>query len=206
MECSLNQLQAASAANTPINSANFAQEWQWNTLGSGNGFFLSSTSTAAASNTQTLFRVSLGGANATATQTTYASQISNTHTGTSSSNVALQLSASGGTNNYALIASAGYVGIGITAPTGLLHISGATASIPHLILANSSFTLPPTLATNGAMWYNTASSNSTLNLYKDTGYTKFITLDRNPDFALAATPGVIVSDANGTLSKNADLS
>ncbi len=53
--------------------------------------------------------------------------------------------------------------------------------------------------------YATESSNSSFYLYKDTGVTKLITLDRNPDFALVGTPGVIVSDASGTLSKNADL-
>ncbi|MFN5251114.1 MAG: hypothetical protein ACK5DE_08690, partial [Bacteroidota bacterium] len=35
--------------------------------------------------------------------------------------------------------------------------------------------------------------------------TKFITLDRNSDFAIGSTQGVIVSDTNGSLSKSADL-
>lgn len=197
----LSAITAATGTNT-INNATFAQEWQWNTLAGATGFRLSSTSTAAASNAQTLFAIALSGANGTSTQTTYGATVSNTHTGTSSTNVALQLTASGGTNNYALITTAGLVGFGLTAPTGLVHISGATASIPHLILAASAIT--PSLATNGAMWYNTVSSNSTLNLYKDTGYTKFITLDRNPDLTGAAQ-AFITADTAGTLGRSGDI-
>jgi len=93
-------LTAATGTNT-INNAAFAQEWQWNSLTSGNGLVLSSSSTAAASNTQTVFRVNQTGANATSTQTTYSGYFSNTKTGTSSTNVGLHAAASGGTTNYA---------------------------------------------------------------------------------------------------------
>jgi hypothetical protein len=62
----------------------------------------------------------------------------------------------------------------------------------------------PTLTTNGAMWMNTASSNTSLFLYKE-GVTKFVTLDRNPDFAAGSSSGVIVSDSSGNLTKSSDL-
>lgn len=114
----------ASTASTTINNTNFSQEWQWNTLAGANGFRLSSTSTAAASNLQTLFNVALSGANATSNQTTYGAQISNTHTGTSSTNIALYTSASGGTNNYSAIFNAGNVGIGTLTPVSKLQVSG----------------------------------------------------------------------------------
>ena len=194
----LNQLQAASAANTPINSANFAQEWQWNTLGAGNGFFLSSTSTAAASNTQTLFRVSLSGTNATSTQTTYAAQISNSHAGTASTNVALSLSATNGTTiNYALDVLG-----------GIVRMAASTASVPHMVLTPGTAALTGT--TDGMLSYATVSNNSSLYLTKlyaasTTLVTKLITLDRNPDLATGTASGVVVADANGTLSKSADL-
>jgi hypothetical protein len=192
----LNLIQAATAANTPINNANFAQEWRWNTLGAGNGFFLSSTSTAAASDTQTLFRVALSGANATSTQSTFAGIISNTHTGTSSTNYALRLTASGGTTNYALDVSA-----------GIVAMAAGTATVPQIVLSPSSLNGGLTGTTNGSIWYDTttASSNSSLYLYKDSGLTKFITKDRNPDFATGSNSGVIVSDTSGTLTKSADL-
>jgi len=101
-----NNLAAATGTGTINNAAN-AIEWQWNTLGAGTGLKLSSTSTAAASNTQRIFEIALSGANATSTQTTYAAKIANTHTGTSAVNYGLELAASGGTFNRALYISAG---------------------------------------------------------------------------------------------------
>lgn len=92
----LSAILAANATNT-VNHADFAQEWQWNTLSTNTGFRISSTSTAAASNTQKLVEVLLSGANSTALQTTYGMVIMNTHTGTTSSNFGLVVQASGGT-------------------------------------------------------------------------------------------------------------
>lgn len=98
----LSALVAATGSNT-INNVAYAQEWQWNSLASGSGFKLSAATTAAASSTQKLFEVALSGANATSAQTTYAGYFTNTHTGTTSVNVALYASASGGATNYPLI-------------------------------------------------------------------------------------------------------
>jgi hypothetical protein len=112
----LSALTAAAATNS-INNADYAQTWAWNTLSSNSGLTLSSTSIAAASNTQTVLNVATSGANGTSTQTTYGAQFANTHTGTSSTNVAAYFTASGGTNNYAAIFNSGNVGFGTTAPT-----------------------------------------------------------------------------------------
>jgi len=189
----LSAITAAAASNT-INNTNYAQEWQWSTLAAGNGLYLSSTSTAAASNTQTLFRVALSGANGTSTQSTFAGVLSNTHTGTSSTNYALQLTASGGTSNYALDVTA-----------GIVRMAAGTASVPQMVFTPSSLSGVITGNTNGSIWYDTTSgTNSSLYLYKDSGLTKFITKDRNLDFATSGS-GVIVSDANGTLTKSAEL-
>ncbi|MDB4940466.1 MAG: hypothetical protein JWO40_891, partial [Candidatus Doudnabacteria bacterium] len=117
----LSSLTAASATNS-INNANFAQTWQWNALTSNSGFTLSSTSTAAASNTQTILNIATSGANASSTQTTYGQQIANTHTGTASTNVGLSVSASGGTNNYGLLVASGSVGIGTATPGAKLDL------------------------------------------------------------------------------------
>lgn len=70
------------------------------TLSSGNLVNLTSTSTAAASNTQKVLNVATSGANGTSSQTTYGGYFSNTHTGTSSTNIGLYATASGGTYNY----------------------------------------------------------------------------------------------------------
>lgn len=100
---SLSSLIAAAGINI-INNANFANEWQWNTLAGITGFKLSSTSTAAAGNAQRLFELSLSGANATAGQTTYAGYFKNAHTGATSTNIGLYVEASGGTTNRAISA------------------------------------------------------------------------------------------------------
>lgn len=131
--------------------------------------------------------------NTTANAVTFGAVISNTKTATGSGvNTALQLTASGGTTNYALDVTAGVV-----------RLPATSATVPHILFQPGAAAL--TATTNGMLSYATESSNSSFYLYKDTGVTKLITLDRNPDFALVGTPGVIVSDASGTLSKNADL-
>lgn len=119
----VSNLLSAGGTNT-IDNAAFAQEWQWNTLAGASGLKLSSTSTASASNAQKLLEISLSGANVTATQTTYGLDISNTHTGSTSSNIALRLAASGGTNNYALVTSAGTVGINTLTPDAFVSSPG----------------------------------------------------------------------------------
>jgi hypothetical protein len=123
----LNNISSADGTSN-INHSNYFQQWRWDGLTSNTAFTLSSNSTAATGNTQTILNVAMSGANATATQTTYAAQISNTHTGTSSTNVGLSVSASGGTNNYALIVPSGNVGIGTTTPGTDLHVNNAGAS------------------------------------------------------------------------------
>lgn len=119
----LSSLTAATATNT-IDSSAYKQEWQWNTLTSSNGLKLSSASTALAAG-NALFSVAMSGANVTSSITATAQKISITNTGTTNTNVALQLDASGAsTSNIALIAPTGYVGIGLSTPTSLLHVLG----------------------------------------------------------------------------------
>ena len=99
----VSSITAATATNI-INNANNTQEWQWNSLTSGIGLKLSSNSTAATSNSQTLFSVNQSGANTTSAQTTYGAIFSNTKTGTASTNIAGRFVASGADNNYAISA------------------------------------------------------------------------------------------------------
>jgi hypothetical protein len=95
----INHLLAATNTNI-INNAAYAQEWQWNTLASGSGLKLTSNSTAAASNTQRLFEVSLSGANANASQTTVAGYFSNAHTGTGANNYGVYADGATGTGVF----------------------------------------------------------------------------------------------------------
>lgn len=126
---SLSDLTNATDTNTITNVGQ--QEWRWNALSSGIGLKLSSNSTAAASNTQTIFSIEQTGANANATQTTFGARISNTKTGTTSTNVGLSLTASGATNNYALVTTAGRVGINTANPSALIEINTANGGFTN---------------------------------------------------------------------------
>ncbi len=101
------------------------------TLSTGSLVSLASTGTAAGSNTQTVLNVATSGANGISTQSTWGLDVANTHTGTSSTNIGARFSASGGTNNYALIvpSGGGSVGIGTSTPTTPLHIVGSTGTL-----------------------------------------------------------------------------
>ncbi len=112
-----------------------------NGLSSGTLLTLSSNSTAAATNAQTLLNLDLSGANATASQSTYGAFITNSHTGTGAVNYGLSVTASGGAYNNALVAtSSGSAGtLGNTA--GIFTNGGAGASYdPVLLLRNTEAT------------------------------------------------------------------
>ena len=87
---SLSGLIAATSANT-INNSEFTQEWQWDSLTSGNGLKLSSSSTGASGNSQSILLIEQTGINANTSQTTFGAIISNTKTGAASKSVALKL-------------------------------------------------------------------------------------------------------------------
>lgn len=123
------------------------------TLTTGNLVSLTSTGTGAGSNTQTVLNIATSGANGTSSQTTYGAYVTNTHTGTTSTNVGLYVSASGATNNYGLIVANGNVGIGQTSPTARLHIAAGTASAetsPLKFTSGTNLTTPEA----GAMEYD----------------------------------------------------
>jgi hypothetical protein len=136
----LSAITAATGANKINNVAN-AQEWDWNSLTTGNGLTLGSTSLTtggilyisskgtAAGTGQAGLWITLSGANAGSNKTTYGASISNTHSANGSTNVGLYATASGGaTANYAGIFDQGYVGIGTTGPTFPLQIGSNTYS------------------------------------------------------------------------------
>lgn len=160
----LSRLGAAAATNS-IDNVNFAQTWAWNSLTTQTAFTISSSSissgtlwniavntTAAASNTLTALLVTTQGANVNSTQTTYAARFSNTHTGTSSTNVAAQFIASGGTNNTAILANVGgTVGSSTLYSTITVQedsLGGSATSVKGIALVN------PTAAAAGAQQYS----------------------------------------------------
>jgi len=212
----LSALTAATATNT-IANANYAQVWNWDTLttqtamslasssvSSGTVLNLASTSTAAASNTQKVSNISTSGANATSTQTTYGEYISNTHTGTASTNVALYATASGGTNNYAAIFNAGSVGVGTTTPvaSAVLDITSTTQGIlaPRLTTTQRDAVASPA---TGLSVYNT--TTNALNVYNGTvwqglGTSTFFTNNNS-----AITDGSFLSVAHNQNTNDAIL-
>lgn len=119
----VSSITAATAANSIDNLA-YLQEWKWNELTSGIGLKLSSSSTAAASNTQTLFELSQSGANANGSQTTYGAQISNTKTGAGSTNYGLKINVSGAANNLGLYINSPAKAITIPTSGGDIDING----------------------------------------------------------------------------------
>lgn len=99
-----------------------------NALTNGSALYLSSTSTTGtASNNSRMITIARSGANASASHTAYGLQSNVTTTGTTSTNVAGFFSASGATNNYAIIvpSTGGRVGIGTTTPTHSLTLTSS---------------------------------------------------------------------------------
>ncbi len=96
-------------------------------LSSGILLDLSASTTAAASNSQTVLNVATSGANSTSSQSTFASSFLNTHTGTSSTNYAIYTSASGGSTNYAIYANNGTIRFGDLTSSGNTLV-GATSN------------------------------------------------------------------------------
>lgn len=143
-------LTAAAATNT-IDNTQYKQEWQWNTLAGTDGLKLSSTSTAAASNTQVLMNIALSGTNSTSAQTTYGLKVSNTHGGTTSTNVAVYVSATGGASaNWGLQADA--PGIASTV-TGGIQLLNSTAST-----SGATVQMAPTLSFLSHAWKSNATA------------------------------------------------
>lgn len=107
----LSSLTAATATNTIDNKA-YQQTWKWDSLSSGTGMKISTASTLASGNTQTLFEIEQTGTNATSLLKTYATKIKSTKSSNSNSNVALYLEASGVSNGGALNSRALEIGGG----------------------------------------------------------------------------------------------
>jgi len=115
------------------------------------------------------------------------------------------------TTNMAIDNTNGRMNVGGTGvPTARVQAAAGTAANGQVLLTPSVLgSAGLTATTDGMMWYDTTSNNSSLYLRKlyaaaTSILTKFITLDRNPDLATSGS-GIVQADANGTLSKGADL-
>ncbi len=143
-----------------VTVGNNSQQWDFTGL-TGSGLLIQSNTTAATSFLHKLFRVITTGANATSSVRSFASEISNSHSGTNSTNVGLIASAINGTNNYAIVVGAGngQIGFGTDTPdpSALLDVSSTTqgALLPRMTTAQQDAITSPA---NGLLIYNTDSS------------------------------------------------
>jgi len=111
------------------------------TLTSGKLLDLQVTGTAAAAS-QTVLNIATAGANGTSGITSKGAVISNTHTGTTSTNTALELTASGGTTNTALLITAGSI-VAQTSSTKYTTITpGAVGGLAFTLTTDGSNTNP----------------------------------------------------------------
>lgn len=157
----ISALNAAVATNS-INSGSFGQTWAWNTLAGGVGLTLSTSSTAATGNSQTLLYVNSTGANTNSNQTTYSAAFINNHTGTGSTNIAAEFLSSGGATNIDAAFYGGVIQLGLNgASRGIIKLHGSTTGIltvqPPTSFVAYTLTLPTSagssgqiLSTNGA--------------------------------------------------------
>ncbi|MFN6037520.1 MAG: beta strand repeat-containing protein, partial [Bacteroidota bacterium] len=100
-----------------------------NSITNGSVLYLSSTATTGtASSSSRMITIDRSGANANASHIAYGLQSTITNSGTTSTNIAGFFSASGATNNYAIIvpSTGGRVGFGTTTPSHPLTISSNT--------------------------------------------------------------------------------
>ncbi|MEY3386660.1 MAG: hypothetical protein RIR53_1471 [Bacteroidota bacterium] len=124
---------STTAANT-IDNANNPITWSWSGSSSNNAV-MSLIASAPVTPALTGLRLSLTGANAAASQTTTALAVSNTRTGTNSTNIGLWIygaEALGPGNNSengpALTVVNGRTGFGSTAPTAIVQIGAGTST------------------------------------------------------------------------------
>jgi len=161
----ISALTAATGTNS-INNAGYNQTWEWNSIAGSTALIISSTSTSATGNAQSLFDVELSGVNSNSNQSTHAANIINSHTGTgainigletqakdapgqnisitaaatggaSSTNIGIVSGASGGANNYAIIVPASEGSVGIGTSTPA-KIFHTVGTVRHEILGTAS--------------------------------------------------------------------
>jgi hypothetical protein len=163
------------AAQITANSVTSADVLQLsgNGLTSGNILNISSSSTAAAAG-NTGINVAISGVNGTSgiTRTGISSTVTASSGGTST-NVAASFSASGGTNNYAVLVPSGNVGIGTSSPTSKLHVSGGAIVSDSTSASTASFV---NFGAGNVAYSSTATTTITVCGMKDGGsYTLALT-------------------------------
>jgi hypothetical protein len=124
---SLSSLTAATATNT-INNADYAQEWQWNTLGaSGRGLKLTSSSTAGTSAPNYILEISRTGTQSSASAISYGTFSSVSAAASSGTNIGHYGTASGALLNYGVYGFSDYGVYGISSISSGRGTTGASS-------------------------------------------------------------------------------
>jgi hypothetical protein len=151
----LSSLTAATATNT-INSADFGQVWQWNTLSTNSALSLTSTSTAG--DGSKMLQITRSGANANAAKTIYGQYTTVTNTNaTSGTNIGGYFSATGATSP--VVALTNNFGVQVDAPgtaatiTGGIQLTNTTDAT-----VGTTVQMPGTLEFDGTAWKSNATA------------------------------------------------
>lgn len=210
----INDIGDATAAGL-VTVGNNSQQWDFTGL-TGSGLLIQSNTTAATNNLHKPFRVLTLGANASSTVRSFAAEFSNSHTGTTSTNVGLSASATNGTNNHAIIVGNGNgnVGFGTDSPvaSALLEMSSTTQGflMPRMTTSERNAISSPATGLrvfdtdygnaftyNGTSWFNEGVPN--YNNQTGTTYTllssdagKILTFDNASDITLTVPTGLPV--------------
>lgn len=147
----LNELQPATAQNIIDNGGNY-QQFSWDGAISSACFGFMSNPTSNINGSVLLYQ-QFTGVNSASGQTTITSKIANLKSGTGSTNIALDVAAQNGINNYAIRVQPGngYSGFNITSPTAWLHIgAGTTTGAPLKLTSGTALTTPQ----DGAIEYH----------------------------------------------------
>ena len=170
------------------------------TLTSGKLLDLRVSGTAAAAS-QTVLNIATTGANGTSGITTKGAVISNTHTGTTSTNTALELTASGGTTNYALNVTAGNIFIAPNNGAQILQVGYAgtglsNAASNYLSLNANGSEIMRLHTSDGVECYRKLSTNSTLSVTGATTLTGLLTA--NGGITLGDAQNIAFNTTTGT--------
>ena len=143
----ISSLTAATGANN-ISNGNFGQVWYWPTLAGNNALQLSAAASTTATGDERLLDIVLSGANANSTVTTYGAYITNSHSGTASTNIALRAGSTTGTTNIAAWFNRGSVDLGtVGTESGVLKFNGSTSGTVTTTVAAAAGTWTMTLPT-----------------------------------------------------------
>lgn len=145
----LSAITAATGSNS-INNASYKQRWDW--LGSSfdSGFSLKASPSSFNSFVGRTFDVTMTGNSGATIESCYTSSMTNSRTGSNLTNVALELRATNGADNYGLLVPQGKVSIGASFGTYTFNVTGTSSFSSDVHVPNRSLNDSTDIAANTA--------------------------------------------------------